>query len=29
VIAAVEAGTLPAFRHQAWLRLLAEQERFR
>lgn len=28
VIAAVESGTLPAFRHQAWLRLLAEQERF-
>lgn len=27
VIAAVEAGTLPAFRHAAWLRLLAEQER--
>ncbi|NBD95603.1 MAG: ribosome small subunit-dependent GTPase A [Gammaproteobacteria bacterium] len=29
VIAAVESGALPAFRHQAWLRLLAEQERFR
>ncbi|WP_376690875.1 ribosome small subunit-dependent GTPase A [Wenzhouxiangella sp. EGI_FJ10409] len=29
VIAAVEAGTVPAFRHQAWLRLLSEQERFR
>ncbi|WP_376696084.1 ribosome small subunit-dependent GTPase A [Wenzhouxiangella sp. EGI_FJ10305] len=29
VIAAVESGTLPAFRHEAWLRLLAEQERFR
>jgi len=28
VIAAVESGTVPAFRHQAWLRLLAEQERF-
>lgn len=27
VIAAVESGALPAFRHQAWLRLLAEQER--
>jgi ribosome biogenesis GTPase len=29
VIDAVETGTLPAFRHAAWLRLLAEQERFR
>jgi ribosome biogenesis GTPase len=29
VIAATESGALPAFRHQAWLRLLAEQERFR
>ncbi len=29
VIAAVESGALPAFRHEAWLRLLAEQERFR
>lgn len=29
VIAAIEAGTLPAFRHEAWLRLLAEQERYR
>lgn len=29
VIAAVETGALPAFRHEAWLRLLAEQERIR
>jgi len=29
VIAAVESGTVPAFRHNAWLRLLAEQERYR
>jgi ribosome biogenesis GTPase / thiamine phosphate phosphatase len=29
VLKAVESGTLPAFRHQAWLRLQAEQERFR
>ena len=29
VIAAVESGALPAFRHTAWLRLLAEQERYR
>lgn len=29
VIAAVDSGALPAFRHEAWLRLLAEQERFR
>ncbi|NBB91614.1 MAG: ribosome small subunit-dependent GTPase A [Gammaproteobacteria bacterium] len=28
VVAAVESGALPGFRHQAWLRLLAEQERF-
>jgi ribosome biogenesis GTPase / thiamine phosphate phosphatase len=27
--AASENGTLPAFRHEAWLRLLAEQERLR
>ncbi|RFF28677.1 MULTISPECIES: ribosome small subunit-dependent GTPase A [unclassified Wenzhouxiangella] len=27
VIAAVESSALPAFRHEAWLRLLAEQER--
>lgn len=27
VIAAIQSGTLPAFRHDAWLRLLAEQER--
>lgn len=27
VRAAVDSGALPAFRHQAWLRLLAEQER--
>lgn len=26
---AAEAGQIPAFRHQAWLRLLAEQERYR
>lgn len=29
VIDAVASGALPAFRHEAWLRLLAEQERFR
>lgn len=29
VIAAVQSGALPAFRHDAWLRLLAEQERYR
>ncbi len=28
VIAATASGALPAFRHKAWLRLLAEQERF-
>jgi len=27
VVAAVDSGTLPAFRHRAWQRLLAEQER--
>ncbi len=29
VQAATESGDLPAFRHQAWLRLLAEQQRYR
>src|SRR5699024_1853665 len=29
VVAAIDSGALPAFRHEAWLRLLAEQERFR
>lgn len=28
VITAAETGDIPPFRHQAWLRLLAEQERF-